>query len=236
MTFLGTTVRVVCGSVLLTALSSCASAEGQTQSVRAEPSDAITTEQPSEPPETAQEDFADIDAQEVAGLWPVSYRYLPYDSSAELMAEPYIEVAVTGTIESIKGGPIWQAESPDDAEAIPSLVLEVLVQEVLKGQDTTVDDRVYVEMLMLYPLENYVSALPQGTTVALYLEPGRVETENFAIGNDDAGRPPGEPLWSPGPEGIVIADGETEGIVTPLLQEVDRETTFEESLPIGESN
>jgi hypothetical protein len=226
--FLGAVAVIAgCGSVDSNAPSQEAGSSGTADETEATSESTITaTTRP-------EDEFADINPTQVAKLWPISYRYVPHDSSAQLMAEPYIELAVVGTIQNVANGPIWYAESPEAAEAVPTVVVEVLVQEVLKGEAGAVGESVYLQLHMLNTLEEYNSALPQGTTVAAYLEPGGEETPQFIIGNDSAGRPAGELLWRPGPEGLVVADGETEGIVLPLLQEVDQGTTFEEALPTG---
>lgn len=159
-------------------------------------------------------------------IWDGTYFELP----EPLASHPDVKLIVAGTVEDIQTGPILFAESPDDPQASQQIVIAVRVAVGLKGNSPR-SRMVYVQADGNWPLEKYRSGLPVGTVVGLYLSDPPQAGVEWPVGNPDAGRPQGEPLWQVGPQSMVVADGPKGGVVFPVGSEIARDKTFVSQLP-----
>ncbi len=163
------------------------------------------------------------------------YDYSPFDSPTELADIPEIELVVSGRVVGFAEGPIYSAASIDDPQAEAAVVMSVLVEEVFKGEPAS-SGTVHVVLERCDPLKAYSMALPAGTRVGLYLEAAPLEEDDVPVLHDDAGRPAGEPLWRSGPQALIVADGENDGVVLPLLRQIMPQADFEDQLPADGRN
>ncbi len=188
-----------------------------------------TTPQPPEP-------TPNVDEELVTQLWESEVFWYALPTPAHLADVPEIELVVTGRVQGFEPGPIYFAESLDDPEAEPNVVMSVTVDEVLKG-DIQVGSTVYVAREDEKPLAAYSEALPPGTVVGLYLDaaPEEGDREGFVVGNENAGHPAGEPLWQVGPQAFIVADGEDGGVIFPIDPRVSPQADFEDQLPPPDS-
>lgn len=173
--------------------------------------------------------YPNVDAQRVLDVGScVFYNYAPVDSPPDLAERNEIELVVSGRVLGFAEaeGPIYLAS--------PLVVMRVDVENVMKGEAPS-SGTVYVALVRCGPLEAYSAALPAGTLVGLYLDGGPVEGGSSTVGNEAEGRPAGEPLWGVGPQAFVVADGDDEGVVFPLLREVMPQAKFEDQLPPADS-
>ncbi|MBA2639689.1 MAG: hypothetical protein H0U77_06800 [Nocardioidaceae bacterium] len=225
-TRLGTTLIVTIGA--LVAVSGCADVADRPSSSPTADQSEPTTRPPTVPsdPGTAP----DVDAEQVARLWGVSYDYAALESPTALADYAETELVIAGRVLDFQPGPIYFAETLDHPEAAPQMVMSVQVDTVVKG-DAAPGDTVYVVNDVTEPLEAYSKGLPTGTHVGLYLEDAPVENDNMVIGDEGAGRPAGEQLWIAGPQGFIVADGENDGVVFPYDHDVAPQAEFDEQLP-----
>lgn len=179
---------------------------------------------PSLPPATS----TDPNAAEVAGLFNgLNYDYTPVSEEVLLQRS---ELVVRGTVQGFDLGRIHFAETATDPEAMRQMVMHVAVREVAKGAAQP-DDIVHVELpLAGQHLQDYVSVLPVGTEVVLFLERAQSEAPDFIVGDESAGRPIGEPLWAAGPQGFIV--GVRTGVVLPLTHDAIRPgQTLDDRMP-----
>ena len=67
--------------------------------------------------------------------------------------------------------------------------------------------------------------------VGFYLGDAPQVGVTWPVGDLDAGRPEGEPVWQTGPQSFVIADGPNGGIVLPCEKSVRKEAAFLSQFP-----
>lgn len=159
-------------------------------------------------------------------IWDGAHFELP----GPLATTPDVQLIVAGTTEGIQSGPILFAESREDPQAEQQIVIAVRAAVTLKG-DAPRSGIVYVQADGNWPVEKYRSGLPVGTVVGLYLEYPPQAGVEWPVGNPDAGRPHGEPLWQVGPRSMIVADGSRGGVVFPVGSEIARDETFISQLP-----
>ena len=181
-------------------------------------------------PSLAPATSADPSAAEVAGLFSgLNYDYTPVSEEVLLQRS---ELVVRGTIQGFDPGRIHFAESATDPQAFPQMVMHVAVSEVAKGTAQQ-NDIVHVELpLAGQNLQDYSSVLPVGTEVVLFLERAQPEASDFPVGDEDAGRPIGAPLWAAGPQGFIV--GVRTGLVLPLAHAIRPDQTLDERMPTSD--
>ncbi len=142
----------------------------------------------------------------------------------------YSQLIATGTVQEFVDGRIFFAESLEDPEGIPNLVMRVHVDDYIKGEPAP-DDLIYVELPRVVSVEEVNEAIPAHTKVAIYLESAPIESERFIVGNDNAGFPQGEKLWRPVGTEALILETETGGLVFPLGHTVKKDGVLQSQLP-----
>lgn len=182
-------------------LSACQGADGQPSS--SPPNDQVSSIEPS-----SVKRFARL-------FGGYSADYEPFETAKEMEAAS--QLVLKGTIADIRPGRILYAESLDNPEAAQALVMEVAWTEVVTGEEPT-EGSVYLELPSGgRDASEFEHALPVDASVGLYLVPARNESGDLPIGDEDAGRPEGAPLWVPvNPQGFVIATGSAGTVATPL--------------------
>lgn len=171
---------------------------------------------------------AGADPQAALRAWAMYSADEPPISSPREYAE-YSQLIATGTVQEFADGRIFFAESLKDPEGIPNLVMQVHVDDYIKGEPAP-DDAIYVELPQVVSVEEVNEAIPAHTKVAIYLESAPIETERFIVGNDNAGFPQGEKLWRPVGSEALILETET-GLVIPLGHTVKKDGVLQSQLP-----
>lgn len=127
-------------------------------------------------------------------------------------------IAIGAVEEIVQGRDLWT--EPSDAEPEHFLVLRVRVGEVLLGGDQIVDERVYVELPQggddadgspHFSLEEWNTAIPQGTRVMLFLVDAYQLPGSYKIDHAGRGVADGATLMQPDPQGLIF---EYDGNVT----------------------
>lgn len=141
---------------------------------------------------------------------------------------PAVKAIVAGSVVDYRSGPEFPA-SLQERSGVPSLVMEVKAEVVIKG--TVTDGRVYVQLLGARSVDDARKAVPPGSVVALYLERAAQDKDPETLVIDrDAGRPAGAAVWEVGASGMVLADGPDGGVIFPVIHKhVD--ASFVDQLP-----
>lgn len=171
-----------------------------------------------------------IDPEAAAYAFPgVEYDYEPQTPSELARISTLI---VRGKIVGYQLGRTIGSDNRDDVEATNELAMQVSVEAVAKG-DATVGEDVYVEIPKV-PTEPFLpkleETLPHDTSVVLFLEPAVQEEPNVPIGNENAGRPPGAPLYQPLVQGFVVGTGPV-GTVRPFLHTIRSNQVLADIMP-----
>ena len=156
------------------------------------------------------------------------------DYSSEGLGPPaelatYADVVVIATIEGVHSGRIEGAETMQEPGALRNTALEVTVDSVQKG-NLTPGERMWIELPI--PPEDAEDALVPGLEIAAYLKPAKESSADYPMGTTGSQIPDGAQLWELAHlQGFVVQYRPSEGTVTPLVDEIDRDETVEEAVP-----
>lgn len=134
--------------------------------------------------------------------------YEPANSPKQL-AE-WSELVVSGTIEKVSDGRVYNA---DDMGGAPTISIQVKVTDIRKGTlPDGADGRVHVEFYATYGRKaaEYDRVAPRDVEVLLYLNRSPVAgTKPHRIQDPGRGRPSGQPLWRlTTPQGFLMKSDE----------------------------
>lgn len=223
--------------VLLCCASLLASGCGTETGTRAEDqslaeSDPSSSPQVGEVPRSVPELLASmpqIDADMLNDAWAGLIRDYKPKPIAQCAREAVLVVA--GSVVTVRPGRISGAETMEDSTAARQLTLEIAVVEPLKG-DVAPGESIYIEMTSgVVTAEGINTALLPGTPALVMVVPAPTETDVYIYGDEEAGRPQGEPLWAQYcPESIRFATSPVRGMIAPMDHGAAPDSSFLEEL------
>lgn len=155
----------------------------------------------------------------------------PFNPS--ILATPDAGPIVIGRIVGFEAGPTYDPTENDGRWATPTTTVALEVTEVIKGEAAP-GDVVYAQlgMSIIDPAEAE-KALPAGSVALLYLQKFDPKTDSGADEVDDpsAGRPEGSPVWAVGPLSFIVANGNNNGTLFPLLGTYEKDQDLDSRLP-----
>lgn len=200
----------------LTLLASCSNVEPTVSS-----SETAVTPSASASANAPVDERAEFDPKAVVNFFGFSSaRYIPLEETEDLAEIRYTQAGITGSIVGFTEGPSYYTDGgPNSGNTV---IMRVKIEEEFVGD--TPNER-SVDVLLNAPPENgaedFAEVLPIGADVVLYLQPAQDLPPDEAAG-----------LMIPiSPQGFVVGDGTTDGIVYPLAHEIESNESLDEQVP-----